>query len=214
MGFESMVTVQAEVCDIAKIMEAAKVLLDLMLEDRDNVHKPAMSFISAVAHDEVFQFGDKGDVLLWGGIWNYFREDDFTPWLARLIEATPNEWNTNVHLSWEQEQSESRSLKVFWWSCRRGGKLLWSVVPPNQRMHWGVCGDSGPTIGDGGVPGNVILDMDGEKCPDNDTCRRCGTIVGAKYGGFIWEGYWRKCPHCKTRIPVLKAHLWKDEGDE
>ena len=212
MGFESMVTVQAEVCDIGKIKEAAQVLLDLMLENPDEVHDPAKAFLAAVAKGKAFQYGNKGDVLLWGGIWNYFREDDFTPWLARLIEATTEEWNTNIHLSWEQEQSESRSVKVFWWSCR-GGKLLWAEVPPTQRMHWGVCGDSGPSVGDE-YPTQVILDVEGKKYPDHDTCRRCGTIVVAKYGGWHWEGAWRKCPHCKTRIPVLKAHLWKEPDDE
>jgi len=212
MGCESMVTVQAEVCDIDKIAESAKVLLDLFMEQADE-HPSAWikAFLTAVSEKACFQGGNKGDVLLWGGIWNYFWEPEFTPWLARLIEATPDEWNTNIHLSWEQEQSEHRDLKVFWLSCRRGGKLIWAEVPPTHRMHWGVCGGSGPTIGDNGSPGEVILDLDGAKHPNHDTCRRCGVIVGAKYGGFHWEGGWRKCPHCKTRIPVLKAYTWKDE---
>lgn len=211
MAHESMVVVSAEVGDIDKIASAAGALLELFEEQSDEwPDRWTQAFLMAVADSKCFQGGNKGDVLLWGGVWNYFREDDFTPWLARLIEATPGEWLTNVQLSWEAEQSESRSVKAFWWSCR-GGKLLWAFIPPNQRLHWGVCSDSGPHVGDGGVPGNVIVDVDGKKYPDNDTCRRCGKIITQ---GFHWEGYWRQCPECKTKIPVLKAHLWKEPDDE
>lgn len=210
MAHESMVVVQAEVGDIDKIASAAGALLELFNEQADEwPDKWTQAFLMAVADSRCFQGGNKGDVLLWGGIWNYFREDDFTPWLARLIEATPEEWLTNVQLSWEVEQSEHRQVKVFWWSCR-GGKLLWAEVPSDMRLHWGVCGDSGPSVGDR-YPGQVILDVDGTKYPDHDTCRRCGVIATQ---GFHWEGSIRRCPSCGNERLVLKAHLWKEPDDE
>jgi hypothetical protein len=209
MGFESMVIVTAEVGEIDVIASAAGALLELMGESPDDIHRPAQAFLESVINGSAFKGGDKGDVLLWGGIWNYFREDDFTTWLARLIEATPSEWLTNVQLSWEQEQSESRKVKAFWKSCR-GGKLLWAEIPSDMRLHWGVCGDSSPHNGDS-RPGEVILDVDGKKFPDHDTCRKCGVIATK---GFHWEGRIRRCPSCGDERPVLKAHIWKDEGDE
>jgi len=166
------------------------------------------AFLESIIDGKAFQEGDKGNVLLWGGIWNYFREEDFTPWLARLIEATNDEWETNIHLSWEHEQCEHRDTKVFWFSCRNQ-KLIWASIPRTQRMHWGECGHSGPIIGDNRV-NEVILIVDGTKWPDHDTCRWCGKIVGK----FKWEGDWRICPECDHRRPVLRAYRWKDEGDE
>lgn len=206
MGSESMVTVQAGVGDIGKIVEAAKVLLELMLEEPEEIHIPAQVFLERVIDGSCIQGGNKGgDVLLWGGIWNYFREEEFTPWVARLMDATENEWGTNLHISWEHEQCEHRDTKVFWFSCRNQ-KLLWALIPRTQRMHWGVCGHSGPDIGDQRVS-EVILVMDGKRWPDHDTCRWCGKIVGK----FKWEGDFRICPICEHRRPVLRAHLWKDE---
>lgn len=210
MGFESMVTVQAEVGDIDKIVEAAKVLLELMLEEPEEIHIPAQVFLERVIDGSCIQGGNKGDVLLWGGIWNYFREEEFTPWVARLMDATQNEWNTNLHISWEHEQSASREVKVFWFSCR-GGKLLWADIPEGIRMHWGVCDDSGPHVGDQYAK-ELILDIDGKKYPDHDTCRHCRTIIS---DGFQWvghnEGFWRRCPACGDERRALKVHIWKDE---
>jgi hypothetical protein len=206
-----MVTVSAEVCP-EKIMEASKVFLELACED-PGIPRASLRFLESVVEGRCFQHGDKGTLLLWGGSWNYFREEDFTPWLARLIDATPGEWLTNVQLSWELEQTECRRVKVFWFSCR-GGKLLWAEVPPDKRMHWGVCGDSGPVIGDRGSPGSVILDVEGKKYPDSEFCSRCKAVLprrGAVHSGFHWEGGWRKCVNCGYRVPVLKAHIWEDK---
>ena len=119
MGSESMGVITAEVGDIDKIAEAAKVLFELFMEQGDEwPDQWTKAFLTAVAEGKPFHGGNKGDILLWGGVWNYFREESFTPWLARLIEATPGEWYTNIQLSWEHEQSESRSVKAFWFSCR------------------------------------------------------------------------------------------------
>lgn len=210
MGFESMVTVQAEAIDVEKIQETAKVLLELLLE-KESFQAASRSFLEAIVEGIAFQGGNKGDVLLWGGIWNYFREESFTPWVARLLENSRGHWGTSTHISWEPEQSEERKTKVFWFENGfRGGRLIWAEIPSHLRMHWGICSSEAPHVGDR-YPHEVILDIDGERTPDHDTCRKCRTIFR---DGFHFEGGKRRCPSCGDERNVLRAHAWKDEEDE
>lgn len=202
MGCEWMVTVQAEVGDFRVIYQAANELSKRAQKEHeeDPCHE-VLSFFRAILGEQALFGGNKGDVLLWGGLWNYFLPDDFTDWVARLVSMTVKEWETNVHLSWEQEQTGERHLRVIWPERFRNHAVLVADIPRGRNWHWGVCSDSG-------IPGRMLARIDGVPWVQGpmDTCPACRSIVGA----FRWWKGLRICPKCDDRKPFVEVRTWKE----
>lgn len=201
-----MVTVQAEVTDIGLLVKAATELKQRAEADPGNRwDQEVVSFFEAIVSKRAFFLGNKGDVLLWGGVWNYFRGDDFTDWIARLVAETPSCWGTNVHLTWELEQQQQSNLRVVWPEQFRGYAVMVADVPPDMRWHWGVCSYSG-------VPARALARLDGfpwSRVP-MDTCQACKR-TGVK---FTWVAGMRVCSNCDNRRPFVEVKLWKEPEDE
>lgn len=206
MGCEWMVTVQAEVGDFRAIYQAANELSKRAQKEHeeDPCHE-VLSFFQAILGERALFRGNKGDVFLWGGVWNYFQPDDFTDWLARLVSMTPEAWNTNVHLSWEQEQSKERKLRVVWPEQFRGNAVLVADIPQGLRWHWGVCSYSG-------MPARAIARVDGVPWTPNHmgSCLACRSYIG-RFQWLVHDGL-RICPRCDDRKPFVEVRTWEEPG--
>jgi hypothetical protein len=93
-------------------------------------------------------------MLLFGGVFSHPSVDNLSELFAQFIWETENCWLGNVILSWETEQSRSRTERVFWFDEGFADedpqvvRLLYADTTPHDiQWCWGLLASEGPPEG-------------------------------------------------------------------
>lgn len=226
MAHHVMLTVQAEVDDNDAIIAVAKEYPrweDIPEEERYADETPNVEFfcfVQDVAAGKVFFSGNKGgDALLWGGVYNYANGEDFADHLGSFMVKCPEQWISNVIVTWENEQSAARHGKLLWSTKRIGfdpdegcptdERRVFSVDIPADFYAWHIGDPNGPPRCDArtGWPCSRIIYVSWEKGHHEvATCPHCRRLTEFTIEPETVEPK-VECVNCKR--PLVLRTVWR-----
>ena len=220
MAFEVMLTVQAEVDENEVIMDVAKTYPkweDFSSDEKYADATPQFEFFCFtrdVAAGKVFFSGNKGgDVLLWGGIYNYAQGEDFVDHLGHFMAKCPEQWLSNVIVTWEREQSAVRNGRLLWTSKTIGfdaevgrttdERKVYSTDMLNDSYAWNICELKGPPVS---RSGRILYVPWEQGCAEVLTCGYCRRLTEVFIDPETTNPS-AQCVNCKR--PFVLRTVWR-----